>query len=40
MSDDGKLIAFQAAYAKADAGVGCGIYLFDVRKWKKTAHKK
>ena len=30
--DDGKMIAFQAAYAKAAAGVGCGIYLFDLEK--------
>jgi len=34
--DDGKMIAFQAAYAKADAGVGCGIYLFDVEQWENS----
>ena len=30
--DDGKMIAFQAANAKSAAGVGCGIYLFDLEK--------
>ena len=32
--DDGKMFAFQAAYAKAATGVGCGIYLFDIERWK------
>lgn len=32
VSDDGKMIVFQAAYAKDEAGVGCGIYLFDLEK--------
>lgn len=36
VSDDGKWIAFQAANATADAGVGCGIYLFDIELWEKS----
>jgi len=39
VSDDGRWIAFQAANAKAAAGVGCGIYLFDVEKWEKSNKK-
>ena len=31
--DDGKMIAFQAANAKAAADVGCGLYLFDFEKF-------
>lgn len=38
--DDGKMFAFQAAYAHAEAGVGCGIYLFDLEKWEITKSKK
>ena len=30
------MIAFQAAYAKAAAGVGCGIYLFDIEQWEQA----
>ena len=37
--DDGKMIAFQAAYAKSATGVGCGIYLFDIEKWEKANSK-
>ncbi len=33
VSDDGKYIAFQAAYAKAAAGQGCGLYLLDLVKF-------
>lgn len=40
VSDDGKYIAFQAAYAKAAAGVGCGIYLFDIEQWEKSKGDK
>lgn len=36
VSDDGKFIAFQAAFVKMDTGVGCGIYLFDLEKWEKA----
>jgi len=32
---DGKMMAFQASVAGSDAGVGCGIYLFDFEKWNK-----
>jgi hypothetical protein len=31
--DDGKMIAFQASISGTDAGVGCGIYLFDLEKY-------
>jgi hypothetical protein len=34
------MIAFQAAYAKAAAGVGCGIYLLDLEKWENLKDKK
>ena len=27
--DDGKFFVFQASEASSDAGVGCGLYLFD-----------
>ncbi|MEQ9286126.1 MAG: hypothetical protein RIG77_04410 [Cyclobacteriaceae bacterium] len=37
--DDGKMIAFQAANAKAPAGVGCGIYLLDVELWRQMKGK-
>lgn len=33
VSDDGKLIAFQASLSGTAAGVGCGIYLFDLDQW-------
>ena len=33
VSDDSHYIAFQASRAGTDAGVGCGIYLFDIRKY-------
>ena len=36
VSDDGKMFAFQAAHANSDAGVGCGIYLFDLEKMKQA----
>ncbi len=35
VNDNGLWIAFQAANANADAGVGCGIYLFDLKMWGK-----
>ena len=40
VSDDGKMIAFQAAYAKDAAGVGCGIYMFDLEQWENYKNKK
>ncbi len=39
VSDDGKYIAFQAAYAKADAGQGCGLYLLDLEKFRRSQNK-
>ncbi|NND07637.1 MAG: hypothetical protein HKN87_14775 [Saprospiraceae bacterium] len=36
VSDDGKYIAFQSAYAKAAAGQGCGLYLLDLEKFKQN----
>ncbi len=35
VSDDGKYIAFQASEAGTAAGVGCGLYLFDLQKYAK-----
>ncbi len=32
--DDGRYMAFQASISGTDAGVGCGIYLFDFEKFK------
>lgn len=32
--DDGKMIAFQASISKSTAGAGCGLYLFDLEKFK------
>ncbi len=40
VSDDGKMMVFQAAYAKDDAGVGCGIYLFDLEEWGKLKKRQ
>ncbi len=36
VSDDGKLMAFQASEANSEAGAGCGLYLFDLKKFEKT----
>lgn len=33
VSDNGKMIAFQASIAGSAAGAGCGLYLFDLEKW-------
>jgi Tol biopolymer transport system component len=33
--DDGKMIAFQASLAGSAPGAGCGLYLFDLQKYKK-----
>jgi hypothetical protein len=39
--DDGKYFVFQASEASSDAGVGCGLYLFDIEKYEqmKQANK-
>ncbi len=34
--DDANFIAFQGAQANSGAGVGCGLYLFDVKKFRKS----
>lgn len=34
--DDANFIAFQGSQADTGAGVGCGLYLFDVKKFKKS----
>jgi hypothetical protein len=34
--DDGKMIAFQASIAGSAAGAGCGLYLFDLKKYEKS----
>lgn len=36
VSDDGKMIAFQASLAGSAAGDGCGLYLFDLEKFENT----
>lgn len=36
VSDDGKYFVFQASIASSDAGVGCGLYLFDIQKYEQT----
>lgn len=33
ISDDGSVMAFQGSIAGTDAGVGCGIYLFDIDRF-------
>jgi Tol biopolymer transport system component len=33
VSDNGRLLAFQASIAGSAAGAGCGLYLFDLEKW-------
>lgn len=33
VSDDGKMMAFQASISGSAAGAGCGIYLFDLEKY-------
>lgn len=33
VSDDGRMIAFQASIAGSAAGAGCGLYLFDLGHW-------
>jgi len=39
VSDDGKYIAFQVAGVKEVAGIGHGIYILDLEKWKKSNRK-
>ena len=39
VSDDGKYIAFQVTGAKEVAGIGHGIYILDLEKWKKSNRK-
>lgn len=34
--NDGNFIAFQGSHANSDAGVGCGLYLFDIKKFEKA----
>jgi Tol biopolymer transport system component len=34
ISDNGRYMAFQGSFAGSEAGGGCGIYLFDLRKYK------
>lgn len=34
--DDGKYFVFQASEASSDAGVGCGLYLFDIEKYENS----
>ena len=36
VSDDGKFFVFQASEASSDAGVGCGLYLFDIEQYEKS----
>jgi Tol biopolymer transport system component len=36
VSDDGSFIAFSGSKANMDAGQGCGLYLFDVKKFEKA----
>jgi Tol biopolymer transport system component len=34
--DDGKFFVFQASEASSDAGVGCGLYLFDIEQYERA----
>jgi Tol biopolymer transport system component len=36
VSHDAKYIVFQGSTANSDAGVGCGLYLFDINKFEKA----
>lgn len=38
--DDGKFFVFQASEASSDAGVGCGLYLFDIEKYERSKEKE
>jgi len=40
VSDDGKFFVFQASEANSSAGVGCGLYLFDIKKFEKAKKKQ
>jgi len=40
VSDDGNFIAFSGSKANMDAGQGCGLYLFDIKKFEKTTKSK
>ncbi|WP_255727727.1 hypothetical protein [Rhodohalobacter sulfatireducens] len=31
ISDDGNRLVFQGSISESDAGVGCGLYLYDLR---------
>jgi Tol biopolymer transport system component len=37
--DDGKMIAFQASISGSAAGAGCGLYLFDLEKFRESIGK-
>lgn len=37
--DDGKFFVFQASIASSDAGVGCGLYLFDIEQYERNKKK-
>jgi hypothetical protein len=34
--DDGKYFVFQASEASSNAGVGCGLYLFDIEQFERS----
>jgi Tol biopolymer transport system component len=36
VSDDGEFFVFQASEASSAAGVGCGLYLFDIKKFEQS----
>lgn len=38
--DDGKFFVFQASIASSDAGVGCGLYLFDLEEYERQKTQK
>ena len=38
--DDSKFIAFQGSEANSDSGTGCGLYLFDIKKFEKSEQFK
>lgn len=40
VSDDGNFIAFSGSKANMDAGQGCGLYLFDIKKFEKAEQIK
>ena len=40
VSDDGNFFVFQASEASSSAGAGCGIYLFDIKKYESSKSSK